>query len=124
MEIREAERRDAMDLLRLNVELHEYSAQGIASRLRIADRYDDESRRSYMDEVSQFDTATHRVAMDGQGTIGYAEIHPQELQQDAWASGVLLPESSVNDKKPCRIRHLFGGSFRALALSSCSVVHR
>jgi|tagenome__1003787_1003787.scaffolds.fasta_scaffold20201783_2 hypothetical protein len=65
MEVREAERRDVTDLLRLNVELHEYSAQGVPSRLRIADRYDDESRRSYMDEVLSVDTATHCVAIDG-----------------------------------------------------------
>jgi GNAT superfamily N-acetyltransferase len=83
MEIRGVEEADVPDVLRLNVELHDYSAQGVPSRLRIADRYDERSRRAAMDKLLSDPNATLLLALDGDETIGYAEIHLVEPEQDS-----------------------------------------
>jgi GNAT superfamily N-acetyltransferase len=82
MEIREAQATDVADILRLNIELHDYSAKGVPSRLRIAERYDDDARRAYVTNVLSDPNVTYLVAMDGGEAIGYAEIHLQEPEED------------------------------------------
>ena len=82
MQIRDALASDVSDILRLSIELHEHSATGVPSRLRIAERYDDESRRAYADKVLSDANATYLVAVDGGDLIGYAEIHLREAEQD------------------------------------------
>src|SRR3954471_17513923 len=82
IEIREARQSDESDVLRLNIELHEYSAKGVPSRLRIAERYDDDPRHAYVANVLSDPNVTYLVAMDGGEAIGYAEIHLQEPEQD------------------------------------------
>lgn len=82
MRIREAGQRDVADILRLNVELHDYSARGVPSRLRIAERYDEQARHAYVDNVLSDVNATYLVAVDDDEAVGYAEIHLQEPEQD------------------------------------------
>jgi GNAT superfamily N-acetyltransferase len=82
MKIREAVETDVPDLLRLNIELHEHSAMGVPSRLRVAERYDDQSRREYVAKVLSDANATYLVAVDDDEAIGYAEIHLREPQLD------------------------------------------
>ncbi len=82
MEIREALGTDIPGILRLNIELHEHSAKGVPSRLRIADRYDDQSRRAHVDEVLSDANATYLLAISDQETMGYAEIHLREPEPD------------------------------------------
>jgi GNAT superfamily N-acetyltransferase len=82
MEIREANAADASDILRLNVELHEFSARGVPSRLRVADRYDDVSRHAYVAKVVSDADATYLLAVDGSAAVGYAEVHLREPEQD------------------------------------------
>src|SRR4051812_21402909 len=82
MEIREGVESDVPDILRLNIELHEYSARGVPSRLRIAERYDDQARHEYVDKVLSDTNATYLVAKDGEHVLGYAEIHLQEPEED------------------------------------------
>ena len=85
MEIREARESDVSDILRLNTELHDYSARGVPSRLRIADRYDERARHAYVGKVLADATATYLIAVEGKEAIGYAEVHLQEPEQDPGA---------------------------------------
>jgi GNAT superfamily N-acetyltransferase len=82
MEIREAGKADIPDVLTLNIELHDHSAKGVPSRLRIAERYDEQPRRAYVDKLLSDASVTFLLALDGEETIGYAEIHLQEPEQD------------------------------------------
>src|SRR3954451_18098859 len=82
MEIREANAADAADVLRLNVQLHEFSARGVPSRLRVADRYDDASRHAYVAKILSEADSTYLLAVDGSEAIGYAEVHLREPEQD------------------------------------------
>ena len=82
MEIREGRTTDVADILRLNIELHDFSAKGVPSRLRIAERYDEPPRRAYVDTVMADENATYLIALDTGQAIGYAEIHLQEPEQD------------------------------------------
>jgi GNAT superfamily N-acetyltransferase len=82
IEIREARASDVPDILRLNIELHEYSAKGVPSRLRIPERYDDEARHRYVDSVLTAADATYLLAVDRDDAIGYTEIHLQEPEED------------------------------------------
>lgn len=82
MEIRKAHESDVAHILRLNVELHDHSAKGVPSRLRIAERYVEQSRLAYVDKVLSDADATYLVAVDGDETIGYAEIHIVEPERD------------------------------------------
>jgi GNAT superfamily N-acetyltransferase len=82
MEIREAREGDVPNVLRLNVELHDYSAEGVPSRLRIAERYDERARHTHVDNVLRDANATYLLAVDGGEAIGYAEIHLQDAEED------------------------------------------
>lgn len=82
MQIREAGAADTSDILRLNVELHHFSARGVPSRLRVADAYDDESRYAYVAKILSDADATYLLAVDGAEAIAYAEIHLRQPEQD------------------------------------------
>jgi len=82
IEINEAGDADLADLLRLNVELHEYSARHVPSRLRIAGRYDEVAQRAYVDKVFSDEGAKYLLAADGEAAVGFSEIRMREPEQD------------------------------------------
>ena len=82
IEIREAREGDLDDVFRLNVELHEYSAGGVPSRLRAAERYDDDARRTYAAKILADERSAFLIAVDAGESIGYAEVHIREPEQD------------------------------------------
>ena len=80
--IREAHPSDIDALIRLNIELHEFSATGVPSRLRIASAYDTETMRARWAALLSDRGATTFVAIDGDEIVGYAEIHMMEPEND------------------------------------------
>jgi GNAT superfamily N-acetyltransferase len=80
--VREAGPSDIDALIRLNVELHEFSAAGVPSRLRIASAYDTQRMRARWASLLRDRAATTFVAIDGDEIVGYAEIHMVEPEND------------------------------------------
>ena len=63
------------------MELHEFTAGGVPSRLRIAGAYDTEGMKAYFKKVIADSAATFLVAEDG-GIVGFAEVRIQGPEDD------------------------------------------
>jgi aminoglycoside 6'-N-acetyltransferase len=77
--IRTASEADVEPLLALFVELHEFTARGVPSRLKIEEAYDEAAIRQHLRKVLGDPDTTCVVAVDG-GVVGFAEV------------GILAPE--------------------------------
>jgi aminoglycoside 6'-N-acetyltransferase len=79
--IRTASESDIEHVLALFVELHEFTARGVPSRLRIAEAYDEAAIRQHLKQVLEDPEATCLVAVDG-GVVGFAEIAIEVPEED------------------------------------------
>lgn len=80
--IREAVEADIPALLSLSVELHEYSARAVPSRLRIPDHYDEQAQRAYAREVITKESSAYLLALDGVEPVGFAEVRLKDRETD------------------------------------------
>jgi GNAT superfamily N-acetyltransferase len=80
--IREARPSDIDALMRLNIELHEFSAAGVPSRLRTSSAYNTETMRARWAALLDEAATTTLVALDGDEIVGYAEVHMVEPEHD------------------------------------------
>jgi GNAT superfamily N-acetyltransferase len=81
-DIREAVEADTPDLLSLSVELHEYSASAVPSRLRVPDHYDEEAQRAYARDVITSESSAYLLALDGGQPVGFAEVRLEDREED------------------------------------------
>src|SRR3954452_19822000 len=82
IEIGEASEADISDLIRLYVELHEYSAGKVPSRLSIESRYNEGTQIADISKVIRDERAACLVAIDGRLAVGLAEVHVREPETD------------------------------------------
>jgi GNAT superfamily N-acetyltransferase len=80
--IREALDADIPDLLALSIELHEYSAREVPSRLRVPDHYDEEAQFAYAREVIISESSAYLLALDGAQLVGFAEVRLKDPEED------------------------------------------
>jgi GNAT superfamily N-acetyltransferase len=81
-EIREATEADFPRLRRLYIELHDYSALQVPSRLRIEDDYDEQKQITYLRELIAGESSTCVVALEGGEPLGLAEVRVKEPEQE------------------------------------------
>lgn len=80
--VRVASATDLDQLLPLYIELHEFTAAGVPSRLRIAEAYDDQAMHQYATILFEDPSAVCLVAGDGDRLVGLAEVHLVEPEKD------------------------------------------
>jgi GNAT superfamily N-acetyltransferase len=81
LEIRAATDSDREQLLTLSVQLHEFTAAGVPSRLKVADVYDTQGMKASVGRVIADPAATFLVAVDGD-IVGFAEVRIQLAEDD------------------------------------------
>ena len=84
-EIREAQEADIAGVRRLYIELHDYSALHVPSRLRIEDDYDEEKQVAYARKLIAGDGSCLLLAVREGTPIGLAEVHIQEPETELGA---------------------------------------
>jgi GNAT superfamily N-acetyltransferase len=82
VEIRSASEHDIDRLLPLHVELHEWSAAGLPSRLRVAATYDVDAQRAYMRELIAGSSVCLVAFDDASEPIGLAEVRLRDAEID------------------------------------------
>jgi diamine N-acetyltransferase len=75
IQVRTADPGDVDHLVALAIELHEFTARGVPDRLRIPDGYDLPTLRGLIEGLLADPETDILVAVDGDGTVGFAEVH-------------------------------------------------